>query len=104
MVQSVCVRERKIRIHGPDGLADFVEEAFRAGARAADRKRERTGGPVSFALETDHQEGAIDPIGWIPVHAVVMDIRHDSYDFAPVVYGADTNALSDGFCGIAPIF
>src|SRR5207245_6744227 len=88
-----------------DGLADFVQETLRAGAGTAKDVGDVTHGHgVAVALETIHHERPIDGSRGGFAYAVVVNVADDADDFAPVVFGADANALAESRRGIGPVF
>src|SRR6266446_2663259 len=93
----------KTGVHGPDGLADFVQETLRAGAGGAKDVGDVAHGHGVIALEVIHHEWPIDGGGGGFAYAVVVNVADDADDFSPVVFGADANALAESRRGIGPI-
>src|SRR2546430_10364631 len=103
-VQCVNVGERKIRIQGPDPLANFVQETLRAGARAAKYEGHFAHGHGVIAFKVIHQERPIDNSGGWFADAFIVNIADDADDFPPVVLGANADALAERGGGIIPKF
>src|SRR5260370_74727 len=60
--ESMDIGNGKIRIHGPQRLADFVQEAFRAGPGPADREGYLTDNKGVLALEVIHHATPINAL------------------------------------------
>src|SRR5437773_1841002 len=103
-VHGVNVSQGKIRVQGPDGLPDFVQETLRAGARAANDEGDFAHGHGIVALKVIHQEGPINDSGGRFADAFIVNVADDTDDFPPVVLRSDADTFAERRGGIMPKF
>ena len=101
--ERVNFSERNIGINRPHRLADFFQERFGTGARAANGKSDTAAQAFFLTFKAVHNHGPVNGGGWILINAVVVRIGNDSDDFAPVVVVADANSLSQRVARVMPI-